>query len=1154
MTASSMTNIIRLIDEVTYVDENQILDGLIKQVELTDDDRKQICDHAAKLVTQIREQAKQGLMEVFLSEYGLSTDEGVSLMCLAEALLRVPDAETIDALIEDKIASSHWAKHLGQSTSPLVNASTWALMLTGKVLQDQLPGPVGHLRAVVKRLGEPFIRKAVNQAMKEMGRQFVLGENIQSALSRAKDMEKQGYTYSYDMLGEAALTNADAEFYLLSYSHAISEIAKACKDRNVQTNPSISVKLSALFPRYEVAKRNRVMAELVPRIKSLAILAKSAGMGLTIDAEEADRLNLSLEVIEQLMSEPALTGWDGFGVVVQAYGQRAGPVIDTLYLLAKKFDLRITVRLVKGAYWDSEIKRAQLKGIDGFPVFTSKAATDVSYIANAKRLLGMTDRLFPQFATHNAHTIAAILHMATDKNKFEFQRLHGMGEQLHLLIKEQENTQCRIYAPVGAHQDLLAYLVRRLLENGANSSFVNQVVDKDVPAKDVTADPFHQILDKSNMPFLSGKNIFQPERNNAKGWDLSHWPTLIEIDNARNPFYKKHWHAHSLIDGENPNLSETLKLYNPSLTDELIGSVNFASKINVKSAVFAAKTWNDCSEQRAKVLNKVANLYESNFGELLALLIKEAGKTLADAISELREAVDFLRYYAANGTDDTPVGIFVCISPWNFPLAIFTGQIAAALAAGNAVLAKPAEQTTLIAWRAVQLMHEAGVPHSAIQLLLGDGSIGALLTQNPQVGGVVFTGSTETARLIRRSMATHLPPGAPLIAETGGLNAMIVDSTALPEQAVAAVIESAFQSAGQRCSALRCLYVQEDIVETFKKMLFGAMDELQLGDPWQLSTDSGPVIDHQALNIIKSHVEKAEVENRILKTIEHSNSGTFFGPTVIAINGIEDLDIEIFGPVLHLATFKADQINHVINNINNTGYGLTFGLQTRIDDRVEALCKNINAGNIYINRNQIGAIVGSQPFGGNGLSGTGPKAGGPHYLMRFYKHLAPNIEESESEDSKSNELGTASELKQLIDKADKNNILIKEGLNLPGVTGESNHWSLIAREPVLCLGPGKQAAAKQAKIIKELGGKAVEFGVTLAKNELNEIEGYSSVIWWGGKNKARILDKLLAEKQGPLIPLITAIPDIAYAVKERHVCVDTTASGGNAELLSHPFL
>jgi len=1135
---------IKEIDHDTYTSEDDTLKNLIKLAELSNNERQQISKRGAKLVSDIRLQAAPGLMEIFLAEYGLSTDEGIALMCLAEALLRVPDAETIDTLIEDKIAPSDWAKHMGHSTSPLVNASTWALMLTGKVLQKKSPGPVSNIRAAVKRLGEPVIRKAVNQAMKEMGRQFVLGENIQSAMSRASKMEEKGYTYSYDMLGEAAHTNTDAESYHLAYSHAISAIATACNGRDSRTNPGISVKLSALFPRYEVAQRNRVMTELVPRIKSLALLAKSAGMGISIDAEEADRLTLSLEVIEQVLSEPALEGWDGFGVVVQAYGQRAGQVIDILYQLAERLDRRITVRLVKGAYWDSEIKKAQLEGMAGFPVFTSKAATDVSYIANAKRLLGMTDRIYPQFATHNAHTVAAILHMASDKEAFEFQRLHGMGEQLHTLAKEQENTRCRIYAPVGAHQDLLAYLVRRLLENGANSSFVNQVVDEEVPPEVVAADPFSAISDVHGLAIKLGTQLFQPERYNSHGWDLSHWPTLDEIDTAREPFHHHQWRGTALIEGQAKYQGAQTELYNPALQEDCLGTVQLTTESEVESAIASAGIWDESPEKRAEILNKVADLYEEHFGEIFSLLTREAGKTLSDAVSEVREAVDFLRYYAANASKKAPVGVFACISPWNFPLAIFTGHISAALAAGNGVLAKPAEQTPLIAWRAIQLMHEAGVPHNVVQFLPGDGATGALLTGDTRIGGVAFTGSTETAQLIRRSMAKNLSPGAPLIAETGGLNAMIVDSTALPEQAVEAVMESAFQSAGQRCSALRCLYIQEDIAETFKKMLFGAMDELRLDNPWLLSTDSGPLIDQEALNIIKTHVDKARSENRVLKQIPCPNNDTFFGATVIQVNGIEDLEREIFGPVLHLATFRANQIDEVIDSINNTGYGLTFGLQTRIDDRVQDVCERVRAGNVYVNRNQIGAIVGSQPFGGNGLSGTGPKAGGPHYLERFYQHPAPILDDVDTDVPH----GSTIVLQKLIEAADVNQI--QKSVNLPGPTGESNRLSWSSRDPLLCFGPGKQSAAEQASIIRELGGTAVEYGVSISDKMLSGITGFSGVVWWGDNERARLFDQALSESDGPLLPLITGMPDIGHAVSEQHVCVDTTASGGNTELLS----
>jgi RHH-type proline utilization regulon transcriptional repressor/proline dehydrogenase/delta 1-pyrroline-5-carboxylate dehydrogenase len=1139
----NMNNHIHAIDNATYSPESDLLDELIILANLSDEDRQKIGEYGANLVKNIRTQSAPGLMEVFLAEYGLSTDEGIALMCLAEALLRVPDASTIDSLIEDKIAPSDWAKHMGHSTSPLVNASTWALMLTGKVLQKKSLGPVGHLHSIVKRLGEPVIRKAVNQAMKEMGRQFVLGENIQAAITRAERMEKKGYTYSYDMLGEAARTNEDAESYYLSYSHAISEIAKASKGKDIRKNPGISVKLSALFPRYELAQRDRVITELAPKLQSLALLAKSAGIGLTVDAEEADRLTLSLEVIEQVLSGSALADWDGFGVVVQAYGQRAGLTITTLYQLAEKYNRRITIRLVKGAYWDSEIKNAQINGMSDFPVFTSKAATDISYIANARLLLGMTDRIYPQFATHNAHTVAAIIHMGTDKELFEFQRLHGMGEQLHSLVKEQEKTRCRIYAPVGAHQDLLAYLVRRLLENGANSSFVNQVVDEEIPPETVVADPFNTIQKSFGNNIKVGTALFQPERPNSQGWDLNHWPTLEKIEQAREPFHNHIWQATPLIAKHKKYKGNTTKQYNPAIPSDHVADVQEITDKEIESALSSAKPWNIAPNKRTNILNKAADLYEAHFGELFALLTREAGKTLPDAISEIREAVDFMRYYAVRASDKTAVGVFACIAPWNFPLAIFTGQVSAALATGNSVLAKPAEQTPVMAWRLIQLLHEAGVPKDVIQLIPGGGAVGAKLTSDNRVDGIAFTGSTDTAQLIRHSMAKNLNPGAPFIAETGGLNAMIVDSTALPEQAVQAIVESAFQSAGQRCSALRCLYVQEDIAEHIKAMLFGAMDELALNDPWLLSTDSGPLIDQQAYNTIEEHVSKAEAEGRLLKHLKTPEQGTFFGPVVIQINGIEDLDKEIFGPVLHIATFKAEEINDVIDNINDTGYGLTFGLQTRIDDRVQNVCERIKAGNIYINRNQIGAIVGSQPFGGHGLSGTGPKAGGPHYLERFYTH---EIEKIEGENTAAPT--SIADLQEMINSAVKSDK--RESLNLPGPTGESNHLSWFSRPPTLCFGPGKDAVTKQAYIVNSLGGTAVECYTPILTEEITELEGFSGVIWWGDNEIAREIDQALANKKGGLIPLITGKPDTGHVVYEQHVCIDTTASGGNAELLS----
>lgn len=1121
------------IDADTYADPDAALSRLIKMANLSDTDRRAICTIGADLVRAIRASTSPGLMEVFLAEYGLSTDEGVALMCLAEALLRVPDADTIDALIEDKIAPSDWGRHLGRSSSSLVNASTWALMLTGKVLDDDAPGPANAIRSAIKRLGEPVIRTATQRAMKEMGRQFVLGETIIAAMSRAAGMEAKGYTYSYDMLGEAARTEADAARYHLSYSRAISAIAEACTSDDIRANPGISVKLSALHPRYEVAQETRVMRDLVPRLRSLALLAKSAGMGLNVDAEEADRLSLSLDVIDAVLSEPALAGWDGFGVVVQAYGPRAGLVIETLYDMAQKYDRRIMVRLVKGAYWDTEIKRAQVEGMDGFPVFTRKAATDISYIANARALLGMTDRIYPQFATHNAHTVAAILHMADDEQPYEFQRLHGMGETLHGNVKSEYQTRCRIYAPVGAHRDLLAYLVRRLLENGANSSFVNQIVDETVPPETVVADPFETIIDAA-LHLPTGTDLFMPERPNSRGIDLSHAPTLAMIETARSEWKSHQWSAAPLLaTTTTPHADEPV--INPTNAADSVGTVVTASPSDIETALAQARQWKADSETRAAILNKAADLYEAEYGQIFALLTREAGKSLPDGVSELREAVDFLRYYAANIPDDPPAGTFTCISPWNFPLAIFTGQLSAALAIGNAVLVKPAEQTPLIAYLAVTLLHKAGVPRDALQLLPGDGEIGAALTSDPRINGVVFTGSTATARKIRLSMAENLTPGTPFIAETGGLNAMIVDSTALPEQAVQSIVESAFQSAGQRCSALRCLYLQEDIAEDVLAMLTGAMDSLIVGDPWNLSTDCGPVIDTKAQQGIRAHIDTARHEGRVLKELTIPTGGIFIAPTLIEISGIGALEREIFGPVLHVVRFHSADLDQVIADINATGYGLTFGLHTRIDDRVQYITDAIHAGNVYVNRNQIGAIVGSQPFGGEGLSGTGPKAGGPHYMPRF---CAPDRRSADEEWA-----GTGP-------PSPKGTPADAQTTTLPGPTGESNRLSILPRAPLLCLGPGPKATQAQSEAVRKLGGIALCATGMADPKSLEDLPDISGVIWWGDISIAREIERALANRAGPILPLIPGLPDLTHVMRERHVCVDTTAAGGNAALLS----
>ena len=1123
--------LIHRIDENTYGDHAPVVDRLIALANLSDKDRKDIVAEAAKLVDRIRHEAAPGLMEVFLAEYGLSTDEGVALMCLAEALLRVPDADTIDALIEDKIAPSDWGKHLGKSASSLVNASTWALMLTGRVLDDDAPGPARHLHSALKRVGEPVIRAAVSRAMKEMGRQFVLGEDIIAAMKRAAGMEKKGFTYSYDMLGEAARTEGDAKRYHLSYSHAISAIATACKHDDVRSNPGISVKLSALHPRYELAKREDVLRNLTPRLRSLALLAKSAGMGLNIDAEEADRLGLSLEVIEAVVSEPALAGWDGFGVVVQAYGLRAETAIQALYDMAIKYDRKFMVRLAKGAYWDTEIKLAQTLGMEHFPVFTQKAQTDVSYIANARKLLGMTDRIYPQFATHNAHTVAAVLHMATDPQSYEFQLLHGMGEAMHTMVMQDNDTRCRIYAPVGAHRDLLAYLVRRLLENGANSSFVNQIVDEEVAPEIVAADPFDAVSTDGH-PIPVGRDLYQPERTNSMGFDLAHAPTLSKVETARAPFKTSQWAAAPLLNGT-AKPAASIAVINPADPTDHVGTAQYASLKDVETAVANAKTWDAPVSERARILNTAADLYEANFGELFALLTREAGKSLLDCVAELREAVDFLRFYAAQATDEAPAGVALCISPWNFPLAIYSGQIGAALASGNAVLAKPAEQTSLMAHRTAQLLHQAGVPKHALQLLPGGGDIGGALTAQPNLNVVAFTGSTGTALRIRASLAENAP-ATPLIAETGGLNAMIVDSTALPEQAVAAIVESSFQSAGQRCSALRCLYIQEDIAPAFIKMLKGAMDALDIGQPWDIATDVGPVIDEQARAKIAAHITAHSAD--ILHQLPTPETGTFIAPTLIKVDGIADMKEEIFGPVLHLATYKSQELDAVIDAINATGYGLTFGLHTRIDDRVQHVSDRITAGNVYINRNQIGAIVGSQPFGGTGLSGTGPKAGGPDYLLRF---RAPKPAGAAGEWAT-----TQSELPKITTTAQ----LIKE-TTLPGPTGESNRLSSMSRAPILCMGPGPDAAAAQAKAVTALGGQASAATGTIAPSLLTDGPAYGGIMWWGDAATAQAIDKALAKRTDAIMPLITSQPDAGHAHEERHICIDTTASGGNAALL-----
>lgn len=1179
--------------------EHQVIHGLIAEAQLTQAEREAMSVRAADLVRAVRANAKPTIMEKFLSEYGLTTKEGVALMCLAEALLRVPDNMTIHALIEDKITSGNWGAHVGKASSSLINSTTLALLMTSNLLKDSERQSVGDtLRKMIKRLGEPVVRTVAGQAMKEMGRQFVLGRDIDEAQDRAKTYMEKGYTYSYDMLGEAARTDADALRYHRAYADAINRIRPACTG-DVRKNPGISVKLSALHARYEFGHKERVMEELVPRALELAKMARDANMGFNIDAEEADRLDLSLDVIEAILVDPELAGWDGFGVVVQAFGKRASFTLDWLYALSEKLDRRIMVRLVKGAYWDAEIKRAQVMGLEGFPVFTRKACSDVSYLACAKKLMGMTDRIYPQFATHNAHSVSAILEMAQGRDCYEFQRLHGMGESLHDQVIRESGVPCRIYAPVGAHSDLLAYLVRRLLENGANSSFVNQIVDTSITPEQIAQDPIDVVVamgdNIASKAIVRPEALFGSERRNSKGWDITDPVTVAEVERGRGEYRSHRWTGGPVMAVDAVG-TEVQMVRNPADPDDLVGHVTQASEADIDAAITAAQggfqEWSGMSaEQRGACIRKVGDLFEAHADELFALTTREAGKSLLDAIAEIREAVDFAQFYADEGIryqgSGEAHGIMCCISPWNFPLAIFAGQVLACLSAGNVVLAKPAEQTSLIAVRAVELMHEAGIPKAAIQLLPGTGAtVGAALTSDPRLAGVCFTGSTATAQRISGVMAEKMAPDAPLVAETGGLNAMIVDSTALPEQVVRDVLASSFQSAGQRCSALRMLYVQKDIADHLLEMLFGAMEELGIGNPWLLSTDVGPVIDQASKDRIEAHCNRFAKQGRVLKRLPVPEKGLFVAPTVIRVSGIEELEEEIFGPVLHVATFEARDIDQVVDAVNAKGYGLTFGIHSRVDHRVDRIARRIKVGNTYVNRNQIGAIVGSQPFGGEGLSGTGPKAGGPQYVRRFMKAGT----ESRTADSSAKAVD-AKQLRGLIHKLEGQQALAPEARiealrpifgkvpapldtgyeEMPGPTGELNRLSCHARGVILCLGPDRESAMAQAATALSQGNKVVMIapGVAdvvsqaanaglpvvgaeglLAPEALVSAAGFEAVVSVAEQDLLKAYRQALARRDGALLPLITEPTLDQRFVIERHLCVDTTAAGGNASLIA----
>jgi len=974
---------------------------------------------ATELVETIRsDKTAHGGLDAFLQEFKLSSREGIALMCLAEALLRVPDGRTADALIKDKLGAANWRSHLGKSESLLVNASTWGLLLTGKFIamdHTEKQDLTASLTRLASRSGEPLIRKAVSKAMGIMGHQFVLAETMAAGLKKAHKLQARGFLYSYDMLGEAARTAEAADHYFQAYRNSIALIGGSATAKACEQNPGISVKLSALHARYEFAKMSRMLDEMIPRLLILAQAAKAAGIGMTIDAEEADRLEPSLVLLQRLAQNPKLQNWDGLGFVVQAYQKRAPAVLDWLADIALKSNKKLMIRLVKGAYWDSEIKAAQVLGYRDYPVYTRKLNTDVCYLVCARKLLAQPKAFYAMFATHNAHTVASILHYAKGRSDFEFQCLHGMGEALYHQVVQQCGQRCRIYAPIGAHKDLLAYLVRRLLENGANNSFVNRLVDKTLPIAEVVADPAAELRSLAPTDYRHPSiplplDLYGVQRKNSAGLNLADNQVLSGLARASASFVNKQWQAAPLVVGDDLPVAAYQIVENPARLSEPAGMVSPATPEHIAVALAAAAACQDHwdgmgGKTRSEILCKAADLYQANKNELLELCIREAGKTLADAVAELREAIDFLRYYALRGSLDFAgamelsgptgekntlslhgKGIIVCISPWNFPLAIFTGQISAALMAGNSVLAKPAQQTPLIASFAVQLLHQAGVPKAVLQLLPGDGSVGGQLTADPQVAGVAFTGSTATAGIIQQSLSRREAPIATLIAETGGINAMLVDSTALPEQVVQDVIASAFQSAGQRCSALRMLYLQEDIADGMITMLKGAMAELTTGDPDMLSSDLGPVIDQQARQNIIDHIELQRAAGRKIHTAPLSavaSTGYFVAPVVIEIDSIADLKREIFGPVLHIARYKACQLDQVVDTINQTGYGLTLGIHSRIESTVHRIVARARVGNIYVNRNMIGAVVGVQPFGGEGYSGTGPKAGGPNYLYRF---------------------------------------------------------------------------------------------------------------------------------------------------------------------------
>ncbi|MBF8754352.1 trifunctional transcriptional regulator/proline dehydrogenase/L-glutamate gamma-semialdehyde dehydrogenase [Pseudomonas guariconensis] len=1215
--------------------EPEVVPMLLEQARLSTEQAEATNKLAAGIAEKLRNQksasGRAGIVQGLLQEFSLSSQEGVALMCLAEALLRIPDKGTRDALIRDKISTGNWQPHLGNSPSLFVNAATWGLLLTGKLVSTHNEsGLTSSLTRIIGKSGEPMIRKGVDMAMRLMGEQFVTGETIAEALANASKFEAKGFRYSYDMLGEAALTEHDAQKYLASYEQAIHSIGKASHGRGIYEGPGISIKLSALHPRYSRAQYERVMEELYPRLLSLTQLAKQYDIGLNIDAEEADRLELSLDLLERLCFEPSLAGWNGIGFVIQAYQKRCPYVIDYVIDLAKRSRHRLMIRLVKGAYWDSEIKRAQVEGLEGYPVYTRKVYTDVSYIACARKLLSVPEAIYPQFATHNAHTLSAIYHIAGQNyypGQYEFQCLHGMGEPLYEQVvgKVSEgklNRPCRVYAPVGTHETLLAYLVRRLLENGANTSFVNRIADHSISIQELVADPVASIecmgtqegsigLPHPRIPMP--RELYGSERANSAGIDMANEHRLASLSCALLATAHNDWKAAPLLAcaaSEQP----AAQVLNPADHRDVVGHVQEATVADVDNAIQcalnAAPIWQATPPaERAAILERAADLMEADIQPLMGLLVREAGKTYANAIAEVREAVDFLRYYAVQARNDfsndscRPLGPVVCISPWNFPLAIFSGQVAAALAAGNPVLAKPAEQTPLVAAQAVRLMLEAGIPEGVLQLLPGRGeTVGAGLVGDERVKGVMFTGSTEVARLLQRNIAGRLDNQGrpiPLIAETGGQNAMIVDSSALTEQVVIDVVSSAFDSAGQRCSALRVLCLQEDSADRVIEMLKGAMAESRLGNPERLSVDIGPVIDAEAKAGIEKHIQGMRDKGRSVYQVaiaegEEIKRGTFVMPTLIELESFDELKREIFGPVLHVVRYNRNELNQLIEQINASGYGLTLGVHTRIDETIAKVVDNVNAGNMYVNRNIVGAVVGVQPFGGEGLSGTGPKAGGPLYLYRLLSTrpadaIARHFQRVDGEGKVDTVLrdqlikplqtlktwAASSQLGDLANLCEQFAAQSQSGISrvLPGPTGERNTYTVLPREHVLCLadndgdllaqlaavlavgssavwGDAEPAKSLRARLPKELQAK-VKLVADWQKDEV----AFDAVIHHGDSDQLRGVCEQVAKRAGAIVGvhgLSSGDHQIALErlVIERAVSVNTAAAGGNASLMT----